>query len=435
MFRPITKLSMPINKAERIPELVRHAVRVAMSGRQGPVFVDMPGDVFEDRPVPTSLLNPTAYRDTVGGQKADDDLIEQAATLLLTAKQAVILSGGGIGAGNGTNEVVQLAELLGLPLVAGYARQDTIPNLHPLYVGHLGRACGPESAETVRKADVILALGSRFSQFTSMYDNRFITPEAQIIQVDIEPKEMGRIYPVALGIVGDARAVTRQLIAAVQRRKSQEPLNPTWTEEARRSSQARWRRLEGEGKLDSTPMKPQRVYYEMRKVLPKNAIVTVDAGACPSYCQDRLVFHQPRSLLVSLDLGCLGFAFPEALGAKMAAPHRPVVALHGDGGFLFNAQELETAVRERIPVVCVVMNNGEWGSEKACQRVMYHGRYVGADITNPRFDKLAELFGGKGFYAERPEDVAPALEEALKSDVVSVVEVPVDPEELPYPLG
>ena len=180
-------------------------------------------------------------------------------------------------------------------------------------------------------------------------------------------------------------------------------------------------------------MKPQRVYAELRKVMPKDAIVALDAGLAPNFGQDRLDFLQPRSLMTSLDLGGLGFSFPAALGAQFAAPNRPVVNFNGDGGFLFNAQEFATAVEYNLPVVTVIMNNGSWGSEKAYQRFAFNERYVGADTLNPRYDKYAELFGGAGFYVERPEDVGNAMLEALSAGRPSIIEIPIDPDELPRP--
>ena len=169
------------------------------------------------------------------------------------------------------------------------------------------------------------------------------------------------------------------------------------------------------------------------KVMPQDAILALDAGLSPNLGQDRLNFYQPHSLLTSLDLGGLGFSFPASLGAKLAAPTRPVINFNGDGGFLFNAQEFETAVRYGLNVVTVILNNGCWGSEKAYQRYAFNERYVGADTVNPRFDKYAELFGGTGFYVERPEDIGSAFLEALKADCPSIIEIPVDPDELPRP--
>jgi acetolactate synthase-1/2/3 large subunit/sulfoacetaldehyde acetyltransferase len=209
--------------------------------------------------------------------------------------------------------------------------------------------------------------------------------------------------------------------------------NAQWVSEIGDWVARRHARLEGEGRLSSLPMKPQRVYAELRKVMPRDAIVAFDAGLAPNFCQDRLNFYQPRSLISPLELGGLGFSFPAALGAKFAAPDRPVVNFNGDGGFLFNVQEFATAVQYGLKVVTVVMNNNCWGSEKAYQRYAFNQRYVGADIKNPRFDKLAEVFGGKGFYVERPQDIGDAMLQALDAPGPSIIEIPTDPDEMPRP--
>jgi acetolactate synthase-1/2/3 large subunit/sulfoacetaldehyde acetyltransferase len=175
------------------------------------------------------------------------------------------------------------------------------------------------------------------------------------------------------------------------------------------------------------------VYAELRPALPPDTIVTLDAGAAPAYGYDRLHFSSPRTFLTPLDLGGLGFAFPEALGAKLARPDAPVLAIHGDGGFLMNVQELETAVRHGINAVTLVMNNNAWGSEKAYQKHFYGGRYVGADIGNPRFDQLAELFGARGYYVEHPDQVGDVVRAALGCGKPAVIEIPIDPDEFPVP--
>ena len=167
--------------------------------------------------------------------------------------------------------------------------------------------------------------------------------------------------------------------------------------------------------------------------MPRDAIVALDAGLAPNYGQDRLNYYEPKSLITSLDLGGLGFSFPAAIGAKFAAPDRPVINFNGDGGFLFNAQEFSTAVQYNLPLVTVIMNNGIWGSEKAYQRYAFDERYVGADVINPRFDKYAEIFGGAGFYVDRPEDIGNALQEALDCGKPSIIEIPTDPDEMPRP--
>ena len=168
-------------------------------------------------------------------------------------------------------------------------------------------------------------------------------------------------------------------------------------------------------------------------MLPPETIVTLDAGAAPAYGYDRLHFSQPRTFFTPLDLGGLGFAFPVALGAKLGRPGAPVLAIHGDGGFLMNAQELETAVRHGINVVTLVMNNNCWGSEKAYQKHFYNERYVGADIGNPRYDQFANLFGAQGYYVELADQIGDTMQAALRCGKPAVVEIPIDPDEFPAP--
>jgi thiamine pyrophosphate-dependent acetolactate synthase large subunit-like protein len=431
LFRPITKASFPINKIERLPDALRQAFRVATSGKMGPVLLDIPRDLLPGAEIDLDLLPPSTYRSGQTRTRGDRNLIDKAASTLLSARRPVILAGGGIEWSMASEEVTWLADLLGAAMVTSYGRADAVPSDHPYFLGHLGRLGSPEGIEAIRRADVILAAGTRLSQSTTFYDNRFIPADARIVQIEIDPEEIGRNYPVEVGIEGDARAVLEDLL---ERARDAEPRpNQEWVSDIHDWSARRQERLESEERLSTMPMKPQRAYAELRKVMPRDAIIGLDAGLAPNFGQDRLNFYQPRSLIMSLDLGGLGFSFPASIGAKFAAPDRPVINFNGDGGFLFNAQEFETAVRYGLKLVTVIMNNGCWGSEKAYQRFAFNERYVGADTSNPRFDKFAELFGGTGFYVERPEDVGHALLEALNADGPSIIEIPIDPDEMPRP--
>ena len=431
LFRPITKAAFSINKAERLPDAIRHAFRIATSGKMGPVLLDIPRDLLPGGEIELDLLPPDAYRSGQTRSRGDRNLVERAASLLLAAQRPVLLAGGGVQWSNAGEEVTSMADLLGAAIVTSYGRADAVPSDHPHFLGHLGRLGSPEGIEAVRQSDLILAVGTRLGQSTTFYDNRFIPADAQIVQIEIDPEAIGRNYPVALGIEGDAKAVLQGLIEKVREREPRH--NRSWVEDISDWFARRRERLADEERLDSTPLKPQRVYAELRKVMPRDAIVALDAGLSPNFGQDRLNFYQPRSLLTSLDLGGLGFSFPASLGAKLAATDRPVVNFNGDGGFLFNAQEFETAVRHGIQVTTVILNNGCWGSEKAYQRYAFNERYVGADTSNPRFDKFAQLFGGTGFYVEQPEDIGSAFLDALQADGPSIIEIPVDPDELPQP--
>ena len=400
LFKPITKASFPINKIERLPDALRQAFRVATSGKMGPVLVDIPRDLMPGAEIDLDLLPPQNYRTGQTRARGDRDLVERATRALLSAERPVILAGGGIQWSNAGEEVARLADLLGAAVVTSYGRADAIPSDHPLFLGHLGRLGSEEGIEAIRKADVILAAGTRLGQSTTFYDNRYVPADARIIQIEVDPQELGRNYPVEVGIEGDARAVLQEIIA--QAREQEPRPNAGWVSDIHDWTARRHDRLDAEARDSSSPIKPQRVYGELRRVIPRDAIVALDAGLAPNFGQDRLNFYQPRSLMTSLDLGGLGFSFPASLGAKFAAPDRPVVNFNGDGGFLFNAQEFATAVRYNLRVVTVIMNNSCWGSEKAYQRYAFDERYVGADTNNPRYDQYAELFGGHGFYVERP---------------------------------
>lgn len=433
MFKPVTKLAVQINQAERIPELLGLALRTAMSGRRGPVFVEIPRDVLSERVPPPTTLEPTGYRAT-HPQIPHPEAIRATVRLLRQAQRPLLLVGGGVSWADANDLVVRLSEQGALPMITAYGRNDAVPNTHPLYIGPLGRAGSPEAAAACRRADLILAVGSRLAHFTTHFDHRYIGRDTPIVQIDVDGRDIGRYYPVAVAIQADARAACQALLEALGRNGGrQAPVE--WGKEAAGLREQRQARLAAEAGLGAQPMKPQRIYAELRRALPPNTIVALDAGAAPAYGYDRLQFTRPRTFLTPLDLGGLGFAFPEALGAKLGRPDAPVLAIHGDGGFLMNAQEIETAVRHGINVVTLVMNNNCWGSEKAYQRQFFGGRYIGCDIGNPRYDAYARLFGAAGYYVEHPDQVGDAVAAAFACGKPAIIEVPVDPDELPTPVA
>jgi acetolactate synthase-1/2/3 large subunit/sulfoacetaldehyde acetyltransferase len=431
MFRPVTKLAVRIGKPERIPELLRAALRAAMTGRRGPVLVDIPRDVLNNQVVKADMLAPDRYR-LARPQPPHPDAIREAVGLLRQAERPLLLVGGGATWAGANDLVVELADRYGIPMITAYGRNDAVPNAHALYVGPLGRAGAPEAAAACRRADLLLVIGSRLAQFTSFFDHRAIGPAMPIVQVDVDARDIGRHYPVALGIQADAREACVALLETLAKDGARATAG-AWQDEARALRAQRQARLAADARLDSLPVKPQRVYAELRRALPPDAIVTLDAGAAPAYGYDRLAFSHPRTFLTPLDLGGLGFAFPAALGAKLGRPEVPVLAIHGDGGFLMNAQEIETAVRHGIHVVTLVMNNNCWGSEKAYQKHFYGGRYVGADIANPRYDRYAELFGAAGYHVEHPDQIGDVVRAAFACGKPAIVEIPIDPEEFPTP--
>jgi acetolactate synthase I/II/III large subunit len=431
MFRPVTKLAVQITRPERIPDLLRAAFRAAMSGRRGPVFVEIPRDVLNNQTVRADELSAERYRIT-HAQPPAAEAIEEATRRLRHAERPLLLVGGGATRAGATELVVRLSEQHTIPTITAYGRNDAVPNTHPLYVGPLGRAGAPEAAAICRRADLLLVVGSRLGQFTTHFDDRYIRPDTAIVQIDIEAQDIGRYYPVTVGIQADAREACRALLDALGRDGAR-PSREAWRREAETLRAQRQARLAAEASLATKPLKPQRVYAELRRALPPETIVALDAGAAPAYGYDRLSFTRARTFLTPLDLGGLGFAFPAALGAKLGNPAAPVLAIHGDGGFLMNAQELETAVRHGIAAVTIVMNNNCWGSEKAYQKHFYGGRYIGCDIGNPRYDEYARLFGAEGYYVEHADEVGGAVQAALRSGKPAVIEIPIDPEEFPTP--
>ena len=430
LFAPVTKLTIDVPHASRIPDLVTLAFRTAMAGRRGPVALNFPRDLLNES-VETAGNSPTPAAPSLPG--ADARAVERAAARLAAAERPVVIAGGGVVWSGATGDLLAVADQLAAPVVTSYGHNDAVPASHPLVLGAVGRAGSPEAAEAVKRADVILAAGTRLGHFTTFFDHRLIPKDAAIVQIEIEEEALGRYYPAAEALHGDAGVVLRQLADALGERAPRDERERRRWAEAQRT--ARRERIERDGRDERVPIKPRRVAWELRQILPRNALVVFDSTAGAGPAHDMLDFHEPRTLLDSLDWGCVGAGFPTALGARFAAPERPVVCLAGDGGFLMTSQDLETAVRCRVPLVTLVFNNGCWGIEKAYQKHFFGGRYVGADFGNPAFDRYAESFGAVGLRVERPGEIRSALEKALAvTDRPTVIEVVVDPEELPYPV-
>ena len=425
VFKSTTKMALQVNQAERIPEMLHYAFRTALAGKRGPVLLDIPRNLIDGQTLDWTVQPPESYRAVADRVEGDGRAVQQAAALLAQAQRPLLLAGGGIIDAEGVDDAVALAERLDLAVVPSYGHNDAFPNSHRLYVGPPGGRGAGEALEALNRADVILALGTRINQGSTSWDYSVINPETRIIQVDIDAQEIGRNYPVAVGIVGDAGAVARQLSGVLSQQFPEGRANPDWSSETANLKARRQARLAAESELAGEPMLPQRVYRELVKVLPRDCMVTIDAGIAPGLSYDRLSYELPRTMFNYAGQGGLGMGLGVGLGTKLGRPDRPAVSIQGDGGFLYTSQELNTAVRKGIPLVSIVLNNSCHGAEKAQQQRYYDQRYIGVDLENPRFDRLAEVYGAKGYYVERPEDVADAVREALTLDGPSVVEIPV----------
>ena len=433
IFAPFTKWSRQVNKSERIVEMLHDALRAALSGKRGPVLIDIPRDLLDNQTVEAAITPPATYRAVEQSLPADPAALQRAVELLCAAQRPLLLAGGGVIDAEASADAVALAEWLDMALVPSYGHNDAVPNGHRLFIGPAGGRGAPETAQAIHRADVILALGTRLNQATTHWNWSVLDPTSRIIQVDIDAQEIGRNFPVAVGMVGDAGAVARQLLERLRAQTHAARPNPAWAAEIAAAAQARRARLEAEARLTGTDyMPPQRVFPELNRVLPRDCMVTLDAGVAPGLAYDRLKFDLPRTFFNYAGHGGLGMGYCVGLGTKLGRPDRPAISLQGDGGFLYTSGEINTAVRWDIPLVGIVLNNRCHGAEKAQQQRHFGARYIGVDLANPRFDKLAEVYGARGYYVTRPEEIGDAVSSALASRKPCIVEIAVA-EHFPLP--
>ena len=427
LFGPVTKKTWTAPSTDRVPELFREAFRTALAPRRGPVQLNLPRDVLAGQADFEALPKPQAYRNSsvpAGGSAQ----IAEAAKLLAKADQPVIVVGGGIKSTGGFAAACALAEALNCPMVTSPGHGDAIPFGHPLNAGQMGPRGNAVASRLVKEADVILALGTRLGFNATFYSYDNINKDAAIIQVELEPTAIGRFFPVEIGIWGDATTTAGQLTEALKRLMTRTTAD-RWTQLFQADRAAFLTQRDADA-IITHPTQPSGLFKTLRDVLPQDAAVTMDAGTLCLQATDALNYWTPNSLFTPLDFGLVGFSFACGLGIKCAQPERPVVSLMGDGGFGMTVSELSTAVDHGINTVTVVMNNGCWGAEKAYQRDFFNGRYIGADVSSPPFDKLAELYGAKGYRADKLTDVAPAIEAALACGKPAVIDVAVDPNAL-----
>ena len=425
LFKPITKKTWTATSADRVPEMLREAYREAMAPRRGPVQLNLPRDVLSAEAEFGDFQRPGQYRPCAAPGGAPE-AINAAAKLLAGAARPVIIAGGGIKNTGGADPCMALAEALNCPVVTSPGHGDAVPFGHPLNAGQMGPRGNVVASRLVKEADVILGLGTRIGFNATFYSYDNINKDAKIIHVELEPAAIGRYFPVEIGIWADAPRAADQLRRALEG-ISDRARAEAWTAAFRTERAAYLAARDAEAKVEAMPIHPSGLFKTLRDVMPRDAAVTMDAGTLCLQATDALNYWQPKSLFTPLDFGLVGFSFACGLGLKLAAPERPVVSLMGDGGFGMTVSELSTAVDHGINTVTVVMNNRCWGAEKAYQRDFFGERYIGADISSPPFDKLAELYGARGYKAETLDQMAQAIEDALGCGKPAVVDVSVDP--------
>ena len=428
LFEPITKKTWTVTNVKKIPSTFSSAFKLAMSPRRGPVCINLPRNILATSSMFNINQNKKSYEDQCSNKGKTND-IKKAVKIINNSKKTVIIAGGGIKYTGKHKDVIKLAELLNIPMVTAAGHGDAIPFNHKLNAGQMGPRGNPIASKLVKEADVIIALGTRLGFNSTFYSYDNINKRAKIIQVELEKKMLGRYFPISIGIHADAATVTNQIYNEIKKQKTILDVK-NWTNSYLKKRAKFLIDRDKVNSLKQFPIQPQGLFKQLRSVIPKNSAITLDAGTLCLQATDALEYYDPPSLFTPLDFGLVGFSFACGLGVKIAKPKKTVVSLMGDGGFGMTISELSTAVDYGINTITIVMNNKSWGAEKAYQKDFFGKRYLGADISSPQFDKVAELYGAKGFKVNKISEVNEAVKAALKCNKPAVIDVDVDPKAL-----
>ena len=427
-FNSVTKYNVVVEELEQLPYLLRQAFREATSGSPGPVHLDLQGHLGEvvieaeadlDVVVEEPFTRVPALRPEPEGER-----VREAARVLSEARRPVIVAGGGVTLSGAKQEVVELAEMLSIPVATSLNAKGTIVDDHPLAVGVVGLYSRWCANRVVAEADLVVFIGSHTGSQVTL-DWKIPPMGTPVIQIDIDPSELGRSYPTEVALQGDAKVTVRRLIEAL------EPLGPR-TEWTNRTQQlvGEWR-AEAEPLVssDASPVRPERICKEITDYLPSDALVVSDTGHSGIWSGTMIDLKAPEQSYIRC-AGSLGWGFPAALGAKCAAPKRPVLCFTGDGGFWYHIAELETAARYGINAVIVVNNNHSLNQEKRGDEEAYAGQPGNSDelwhFLDVDFARLAQATGCFGIRVERPGELRSALEQAFASGKPAVVDVASD---------
>lgn len=435
LFEPVTKFSAAVETFEQLPRLLRQALREATSGCPGPVHLDMAGgfggQVIENAsgPVPVIIEEPfTRYPAHRPAPEAES--VRKAAAILEKAERPVIVAGGGVRLSGAGAEVVRLAEKLSAPIAATLSAKGVIPENHPLYVGVVGTYSRTSANRTVHEADVVLFIGSATGdQVTTAWT--IPGQQAAVIQIDISQNELGRNYPNAASIHGDAKVSAAMLTEVLGKRVPNAPQNTSWTGRFQGFIQEWNAKYAALRASDASPIRPERLCAEIEKALPENGILVADTGFSGIWTGTLIEVTKPGQEYVRA-AGSLGWGFPASLGVKCAAKDRPVIAYVGDGAFWYHQSEMETALRCGINTVTVINNNSSFGQCIDPVRNSYGGRQGAPEdlfrFTPTNFAQLANDMGCIGVRITDPADIGKALAEGLKADRPVILDVVTDPD-------
>ena len=423
IFSEITRYQAHVSRPDRIAELTHRAFTIARAER-GPVQINIPRDHFYGE-IDVEIAPPQRIERGPGGAQS----LTEAARVLAEAEFPVILAGGGVVMSEGGEETRALAEFLQAPVVTSYLHNDAFPASHPLYCGPLGYQGSKTAMRIIVQADAVLALGSRIGPFGTLpqYGIEYWPEAATIIQVDSDERVLAQVKPIGVGIHGDARGAASTLLEVLRTRGSEGVR--CLRNRDQRLAELEAQRKDWEGELDQlsagdrSPIEPRRALRELERAMPENAMVSTDIGNVCSVSNSYLRFDQPASFFAAMAFGNCGYAFPTAMGARVARPDRPSIAYVGDGAWGMSLAEVMTCVREQIPAIAVVFNNGQWGAEKKNQIDYYADRFVGTNLENPSFAGIARAMGADGVTVDHPGQVGDALRQAVASGRPTVLEL------------
>jgi acetolactate synthase-1/2/3 large subunit len=437
MFTPVVKKSWRIRKVEDLVKALPDAFTLMRTGRPGPVHFDMPYDLYM-RTAPVSTPDPHAHGQPVNWRTTvADETVEKALSLLAGAQRPLILAGGGVRVAGAYEELRALAEQLDVPVYTSFMGKGVLPADHRLNLGVAGVWGEYPATEAARNADVILAIGARFNDLhTGSWIKGYVynIPPTRLIQVDIDPEEIGRNYPVEMGLVGDAKAFLAQAARIARAKGVRLGYGSAWQREID-GWRADWRNFcEPFERSSEVPIEPRRMMADMNKISPPDTVMVDDVGNCQVWSEQYWKPKIPGTHLTAGGFAAMGFGIAGVLGARLARPNSPCVTLCGDGGFTMMPHVVATAVEYNLPAVWVLQNNYAIGTIRDLQRAYHDGREIGTSFVNeqtgklwnPDFVKMTEAMGGRGIRVEHPDQFGDAYREAIRSNVPTVIEVMIN---------
>ena len=429
MSNPVVKYAFQPRLPEDVPMAVRQGFFIAESGRPGPVLIDIPKDVQQNK---ASMTFPEEFKIRGYHPWTDPDIvnISRAIEMLLSADRPMILAGGGAIISSAFAELQAIAEMLMIPVVTTFKGKGAFPENHPLSLGPIGMHGHAEANKIMIEADCVIAIGTRFSDRSVGTFEEF-ERRLKIIHMDVDPAEIGKNQTTQVAVVGDVRASLRIMLKMLATKALSRSEDNVWLKHVK-ETKTYWKE---NLKIHPGEMGAAKILRKLREVLPPEAVVTTEVGQHQMWASLFFDVIQPGTFFSSTGLGTMGWGFPAAIGAKVARPDVPVVDIAGDGSFSMTENSLATSVLEDIPVIVFLVNNFSLGMVAQWQRTFYDRRMIGVDQCKcPDYVRLAESYGAQGIRAQSIDELGDAIRVGLKSDVATVIDIPIDPEEdvLPF---